>query len=143
MTFYIKLQLNQNICKIKLVNRQIDLLEYMMELDIQHCLALENIIHKIGITCIFCRYFANLKDYSYDSLPIENILTLYNVVICIKSVLNKDKNHYQHKIFLEKCSYQLAKKKSQKHFLQYNNASIWREIIAKEKFYAPKKTMKI
>ena len=27
----------------------------------------------------------------------------------IKSVLNKDKNHYYYKKFLEKCSYQLAK----------------------------------
>ena len=28
----------------------------------------------------------------------------------VKSVLNKDKNHHYCKIFLEKCSYQLAKK---------------------------------
>ena len=28
----------------------------------------------------------------------------------IKSVLNKDKNHYYYKILLEKLSYQLAKK---------------------------------
>ena len=27
----------------------------------------------------------------------------------IKSVLNKDKNHYYYKTSLEKCSYQLAK----------------------------------
>ena len=33
---------------------------------------------------------------SYDSLPIEKMLTLHNVIIHIKSVPNKDKNHYQH-----------------------------------------------
>ena len=27
----------------------------------------------------------------------------------IKSILNKDKNHYYYKIFVENCSYQLAK----------------------------------
>ena len=37
-------------------------------------------------------------------------MTLHNVIIHIKSVLNKDKNRYYYKIFLEKCSYQLAKK---------------------------------
>ena len=36
-------------------------------------------------------------------------LTLH-VLIHIKSVLNKDKNHYYYKVFLEKCSHQLAKK---------------------------------
>ena len=44
----------------------------------------------------------------------------------IKSFLNKDKNHYYYKIFLEKCSYQLAKKIT-KSFPQYNNVTIWRE----------------
>ena len=43
-------------------------------------------------------------------MSIEKILTLHNVIIHIKSVLNKDKNHYYYKIFLEKCLYQLAKK---------------------------------
>ena len=63
---------------------------------------------KSGITYIFSHYFAKIKVDSYDSLPIEKTLTFYNVIILIKSVLNKDKNHYYYKIFLEKCSYQLA-----------------------------------
>ena len=54
-----------------------------------------------------------IKVDSYDSLPIEKILTLHDAVILIKSVLNNDKNHYYHKIFLEKFHYQLAKKQSQ------------------------------
>ena len=37
--------------------------------------------------------FTTDLDISFDSLPIEKILTLY-VIIHIKSVLNKDKNHY-------------------------------------------------
>ena len=37
-------------------------------------------------------------------------LTLHNVIIHIKSVLNKDQNHYYCNIFLEKCLYQLVKK---------------------------------
>ena len=41
---------------------------------------------------IFSHYFAKIKVGSYDSLPVEKILTLNNVIIYIKSVLNKDKN---------------------------------------------------
>ena len=60
---------------------------------------------KSGITEIFSHYFAKIKVDSYDSLPIEKILTLHNVIILIKSVLNKDKNHYYCKIFLKNCLY--------------------------------------
>ena len=65
---------------------------------------------KSGITYIFCQYFGKTKVDSYDSVSIVKILTLNNFIIHIKSVLNKDKNHYYYKIFLEICSYQLAKK---------------------------------
>ena len=65
---------------------------------------------KSGITYMFSHYFPKIKADSYDSLPIEKVLTLHNVIILIKSVLNKDKNHYNCKIFLEKWSSQLAKK---------------------------------
>ena len=47
---------------------------------------------KSGITHIFSHYFANIKVDSYNSLPIEKILTVHDVVILIKSVLNKSKN---------------------------------------------------
>ena len=36
---------------------------------------------------------------SYGSLPIEKQLTFDNVITHIKSVLNKDKNHYYYKTF--------------------------------------------
>ena len=37
-------------------------------------------------------------------------LTFHNIIIIIKSVLNKDQNRYYYHIFLKKCSYQLTKK---------------------------------
>ena len=64
---------------------------------------------KSSITYIFSHYYAKIKVDSYDYLPIEKRLNLHNVIILIKSVLNKDKNHYYYKTFLRKCSYQLAK----------------------------------
>ena len=42
---------------------------------------------------IFPHCFAKIKVDSFDYLPVEEILTLQNVVILIKSVLNKDKSH--------------------------------------------------
>ena len=65
---------------------------------------------KSSITYIFSHYFAKIKVDSYCSFPIEETLTLYDVIIIFKSVLNKDKKHYYYEIFLGKCSYQLAKK---------------------------------
>ena len=64
----------------------------------------------MGLTYIFLTI--SQKFDSDDSLPIEKRLTLHNGIIDINTyyVLNKDKNHYYYKIFLEKCSYQLAKK---------------------------------
>ena len=38
---------------------------------------------------------------------------MHNIVINIKSALDKDKNRFYYKLFLEKCSYQLSKKQSQ------------------------------
>ena len=44
---------------------------------------------KSGITYGFSHYFVKIKVVSYDSLPIEKILTLHNVIVFIKSVLKK------------------------------------------------------
>ena len=65
---------------------------------------------KSSIIYIFSHYFAKTKVDSYDYLPIGKWLNLHIVIIHVKSVLNKDKNHYYYKIFLEKCLYRLAKK---------------------------------
>ena len=65
---------------------------------------------KYSITYIFSHYVEKIKVNSYDSLTIEKNLTFHNVIILLKPVLNKGKNDYYYEIFLEKCSYQLAKK---------------------------------
>ena len=52
---------------------------------------------------VFSLNYTKMKVDSYDSLPLEKILTLYNVIILIKSVLNKYQNQYYYNIFLEKC----------------------------------------
>ena len=62
---------------------------------------------KSGITYLFSHNYAKIKVDSYDSLPLEKTLTFHNVIIHIKSVWNKDQNHYYYSIFLEKPSYQL------------------------------------
>ena len=58
---------------------------------------------KSGITYIFSHYFGNKLILMILFLPIEKRWTLHNVIIHIKPVLNKDKNHYYYKVLL--CSY--------------------------------------
>ena len=58
----------------------------------------------------FSHFFEKIQVDFCDSLHIEETMTFHNVIILIKSVLNKEKNHYYFKIFLENCSYQIAKK---------------------------------
>ena len=59
---------------------------------------------------LFSHNYTRIKIDSYDFLSLENILTVQNAIILVKSVLNKDQNHYYYDIFLEKCLYQLTKK---------------------------------
>ena len=40
-----------------------------------------------------------------DDLPLGKTLNMHNVGIRIKSVFNKNHNHYYNQVFLEKCSY--------------------------------------
>ena len=54
---------------------------------------------KSSITYMFSHIFAKIKVNSYDPLPIEKRMALRNVIIQIKWVLNKDKNHYHYNIF--------------------------------------------
>ena len=60
---------------------------------------------KGGITDSINHNFGKIRIDSYNSLPIEKILTFHNVIILIKSVVNKNKNEYYYNIFLEKGSY--------------------------------------
>ena len=86
----------------------------------------------------FSHYFVKIKVDSNYSLPIKNIMTVHNVIIHIKSVLNKDENHYYHKIFLEKCSYQLAKKWSQRFVHSIIMVRFGENEIAKTSFMLQK-----
>ena len=61
-----------------------------------------------GIKDVISHYFVKINFDSYDSLLIAKTLTLHNVIILIKSVFDKYKNHYNYKILLEKCLHQLA-----------------------------------
>ena len=61
--------------------------------------------HYIYVFSLYCQNQSRfLRFFTY-----KQKFTLHNVIIHIKSVLNKDKNHYYYKIFVEKCSYRLAK----------------------------------
>ena len=67
-------------------------------------------LKKIGIKHVFPNNYAEIKIDRYDFLPLEKTLILRNVIIHIKSVFNKDQNHYYYNIFFKKCLCQLAKK---------------------------------
>ena len=49
--------------------------------------------------------FGKIRIDSYSSLPIEKILTFHNVIILIKSVVNKNESKYYYNTFLEKVLY--------------------------------------
>ena len=93
-----------------------DLLEFMMEIDIVMPFTIELDVLKRGVKrdviyvfFFFFHYFAKIKVDS-DNFANRKKLTLRNVIIHIKLALNKDQNHHYKKNFLENCSYQLAKK---------------------------------
>ena len=69
-------------------------------------------------------------------MPVEKTVALHNVIIHIKSVLNKGNNHYYDKIFSEKCSYQLAKHNQNFFFDSIITARFGQKEIAKETLYA-------
>ena len=68
------------------------------------------ISQKIGITYVNSHNCARFKVDSCDPLPLEKTLTLYNIIILIKSFLNKDQNQYCYNIFWEEFFHQLGKK---------------------------------
>ena len=57
--------------------------------------------------------FGQTRNDSYNFLPIEKILTFHNVIILIKSVVNKIENNYYYNIISEKGLY---KGKSDKRY---------------------------
>ena len=96
-----------------------------------------------GITYVSSQNYVKINVYSCDSLPLEKTLTFY-VLILIKSILNKDQNHYYYNTFSEKCSYQIAKMQLQQNF--FDSVIMLRfgkTKEAKEEFYGVKKPIKI
>ena len=57
---------------------------------------------KIGITDSIIDSFSRTRIDSYSSFPIEKTLTFHNVIILIKSVVNKNENKYHYNVFFEK-----------------------------------------
>ena len=116
MAFHIKLQLVRNLIRFDKIDgfiRVYDGTRYLLGFEKYDAIynRIRYIISpKSDIAYIFSHYYTKIKVDSYDSLLIKKRLTLHNVIILIKSVLNKDKYHYYYKIVLEKLSYQLAKK---------------------------------
>ena len=57
---------------------------------------------KSGIADSIDSNFAKIRIDLYSYLPIEEILTIHNVITLIKLVINENKNKYCYNIFLEK-----------------------------------------
>ena len=55
-------------------------------------------VKKVVLHMFFLIYTRRKID-SYDPLPLEKILNWHDVIILIKSVLSKNKNHYYFNIF--------------------------------------------
>ena len=54
----------------------------------------DKICEKSGITDNLNNNFGKIRIDSYNSLAIEKILAFHNLIIHIKSVVNKNKNEY-------------------------------------------------
>ena len=95
---------------------------------------------KRDISCVVSYNYAKIKIDSDDNLPLEKTLNMYNILILIKSVFNKNHNHYYYQKFLEICLCKLANNGVDENFLWcYNNVKIWvdrgekRRILLREK----------
>ena len=67
------------------------------------------ISQKSGITYTVSLNYARIKFDSFDYLPLGKILTLYNVIILIKSVFYRNQINYYYNMFLERCSMNLLR----------------------------------
>ena len=98
---------------------------------------------KSDIIYVFSHYFANLKFDSYDSLPTEKIFTLHNVIILIKSVLNKKKVTTTIRCFQKNAHINQVKHNHKKMFFySIIMEKSGRTEIKKEKLDAVKKNFK-
>ena len=82
-------------------------IRYLVLLNYSYCDKISDkikylISEQSGITDSINHKFARIKIDAYDSLPNEKILIFHNVIKLITSGINKNKNEYYYKIFLEK-----------------------------------------
>ena len=69
-------------------------------------IGLDILSQKSSITDVISHNYWRIKIDSYwHSLPLKKALSLHNVIILLKSVFNKDQNHYYYIIFQKKFSY--------------------------------------
>ena len=71
------------------------------------CDSIKYLLVKKEVLQIVLINFARIRIDSYNHLPIEKKLNVPNVMILIKSVVNKDKSNYYYNIFLEKGLYKV------------------------------------
>ena len=135
MTFHTKLQRVQNHCVLAVrfdkINEFIRVrcgeLTYLVLFDYglydKICDKIKYLISKkSGMTDSINHNFGNTRIDSCNSVPIEKILNFHIVIILVKSVVNKNKNHYYYDIFLEKGSY---KDKSDTEYFKMNIINVY------------------
>ena len=67
-------------------------------------------IRKCCVTYVLTYKYEKIKIDSCGSLHLGEALTLDNVIMFIKSVLNKNRNLHYYNMLLEECLYQLTKR---------------------------------
>ena len=83
-----------------------DKVRYLVLFDYSYCHKIcDKINGKSAITNSINHNFVRIRINSFNYLSIEKIFTFDNVIILIKSVVNKNKNEYYYTMFLEKGSY--------------------------------------
>ena len=88
-----------------------DVIKYLALFGSKRCDAVYNKIRYLvskesGIAYIISHSFERIRIDSYNFLPVEKTLTFHNVIILIKSVLNKKKINHYYNIVLEKVSHE-------------------------------------
>ena len=102
----VQIRLNKRDGFIKIDNK----IRYLVLLDYSYCDKISDkikylISEQSGITDSINHKFARIIIDAYDSLPNEKILIFHNMMKLITLAINKNKNEYYHKIFLEEDSH--------------------------------------
>ena len=58
---------------------------------------------------IYSHEYMKIKINPDADLPLEKLIAMHNVIILIKSVFNRNDNHYDYKAYLESCSFKQYK----------------------------------